>query len=33
MESLRDDSTYLMRENTRNAIKNIKEKLGKIFPL
>jgi diacylglycerol kinase (ATP) len=33
IESLRDDSTYLMRENTRNAIKNIKEKLGKIFPL
>ena len=31
IESMRDDSTYLLRENTRNAIKNIKEKFSKLF--
>ncbi|MDE6391672.1 MAG: YegS/Rv2252/BmrU family lipid kinase [Muribaculaceae bacterium] len=31
IESIRDDSTFLVRENTRMAIRNIREKLGKIF--
>ena len=31
IESLRDDSSYLIRENARHAMKNIKEKLEKFF--
>lgn len=31
MESLRTDSSFVVRENARHAIKNIKDKLGKIF--
>lgn len=31
MEAMRNDSQFVMRENTRNAIKNIKEKFGKLF--
>ncbi|MBD5195282.1 MAG: diacylglycerol kinase family lipid kinase [Bacteroidales bacterium] len=31
IESMRNDSQFVMRENTRNAIKSLKEKLSKIF--
>jgi hypothetical protein len=33
MESLRDDSTYLVRENTRHAIRTLRDRLSKIFPM
>lgn len=33
IESLRDDSSYLVRENTRIAVKNIKGKLSKLLTL
>ena len=33
MESLRDDSSYLVREGTRLAVRNIKGKLSKLLTL